>query len=112
MNSLRGVKGDSVRGQYKTGIELCSSQLSRNLVMASTTSAQLASFSRVQEILAPLNLSVDDYREIAHDMGVAMTRGYSNITRPYSSVKMFPSYVTNIPTGNGKPAYMLMHFNV
>ncbi|VDD84178.1 unnamed protein product [Mesocestoides corti] len=58
-----------------------------------------AIFERVQEILQPLCLDQDAYKAIMMKILDAMIRGLNLETRPISSIKMFPSFVTRFPTG-------------
>ncbi|CAH8563309.1 unnamed protein product [Heterobilharzia americana] len=65
-------------------------------------------FSKVVEILKPLDLSVVDYEEICERMNEAMRLGLQKSTNEKSSIKMFPSYVTRTPNGTEVGNYLAL----
>ncbi len=65
------------------------------------TDYQDSSIARVEEVLKGLTLDVDHYREVMLRMQTAMENGLSTASRSRSSIKMYPTYVTKLPSGNG-----------
>lgn len=53
-------------------------------------------------LLKPLDLKLGDYEEFCKKMDETMSLGLKKSTRHLSSIKMFPTYVYNIPNGTGK----------
>lgn len=58
-------------------------------------------YEEVQKILEPMNLRIEDYANIRDKIIDAMVRGLKLKTRESSSIKMFPSFVTRFPSGEG-----------
>lgn len=57
--------------------------------------------SRVTEIMHPFELSMEDFMDIKNALLAALRSGLKIKRREKSSVKMYPSYVTKMPTGEG-----------
>ena len=55
--------------------------------------------ARVQAILKPLSLSLDQMRDIGERMNKEMDLGLGKDTHATASLKMFPTYVENLPDG-------------
>ncbi len=64
-----------------------------------------SSRTRVDEILQAFGLGNAVYHDIMLRMKHAMEKGLSIADRSVSSVKMYPSFVTDVPTGNGNFSY-------
>ena len=58
-------------------------------------------YENASNILKPLNLGLEDYEVIRDKIVEAMRLGLNLKTRESSSIKMFPSFVTKLPTGRG-----------
>lgn len=66
-------------------------------------------YDEVQKILEPLNLKIEDYANIRDRIIDAMVRGLKLKTRESSSIKMFPSFVTRFPSGEGSSLFAFNH---
>lgn len=62
-------------------------------------------FQKVVDITHPFELSMEDYMDIKNALLAALRSGLKLKRREKSSVKMYPSYVTKMPTGEGKIKY-------
>lgn len=65
-------------------------------------------YERVEKLLQPLVLSIENYKNIRDKLLDAMDRGLKVDTRESSSVKMYPSFVTRFPTGKEKGQYLAL----
>ncbi len=59
-------------------------------------------FKDVQDIMRQFELSIEDYLDIKNALIAALRSGLKLRRREKSSVKMYPSYVTKMPNGDGK----------
>ena len=64
-------------------------------------------FQKVNEVMHPFELSMEDYMDIKNALLAALRSGLKLKRRDKSSVKMYPSYVTKMPTGEGKFTHLL-----
>lgn len=58
-------------------------------------------FQQVLDVMQPFRLSMEDYMDIKNALLAALRSGLKLRRRDKSSVKMYPSYVTKMPTGEG-----------
>ena len=58
-------------------------------------------YDDVCKILQPLDLGIEDYKTIRDRVLKAILLGLQLGTRDSSSIKMFPTFVTRLPTGKG-----------
>ena len=56
-------------------------------------------------------LSADDYIDVMESLEVEMNRGLDERTHPTAAVRMFPTYVCSLPTGQGTYIYIRLVFN-
>ncbi len=63
---------------------------------------QVASITHVEkEVLKGIKVGPDHYREVMLRMQTAMENGLSTASRSCSSIKMYTTCVTKLPSGNG-----------
>lgn len=67
-----------------------------------------AIFERVEKLLQPLILGKEDYENIRDKALDAMNRGLQLKSREASSIKMYPSFVTRLPTGKEKGQFLAL----
>lgn len=66
-------------------------------------------FQKVVEVIRPFELSMEDYMDIKNALLAALRSGLKLKRREKSSVKMYPSYVTKMPTGEGFNLFFVLH---
>nr|QSD99915.1 hexokinase [Echinococcus granulosus] len=64
--------------------------------------------NQVLEVMHPFRLSMEDYMDIKNALLAALRSGLNLSRRDKSSVKMYPSYVTNMPTGEECGQYLAL----
>ncbi|VDN10965.1 unnamed protein product [Dibothriocephalus latus] len=67
-----------------------------------------AVFKGVQDVMKDFELSIEDYLDIKNALLAALRSGLKLNRRDKSSVKMYPSYVTRMPTGNECGQYLAL----
>ncbi|VUZ47087.1 unnamed protein product [Hymenolepis diminuta] len=65
-------------------------------------------FQKVVDITHPFELSMEDYMDIKNALLAALRSGLKLKRREKSSVKMYPSYVTKMPTGEECGQYLAL----
>ncbi|KAL7063423.1 hypothetical protein AAHC03_01293 [Spirometra sp. Aus1] len=70
--------------------------------MMNAPEVDIAVLKGVQDVMKDFELSIEDYRDIKNALLAALRSGLKLNRRDKSSVKMYPSYVTRMPTGKGK----------
>nr|CDS23579.1 hexokinase [Echinococcus granulosus] len=65
-------------------------------------------FQQVLEVMHPFRLSMEDYMDIKNALLAALRSGLKLRRRDKSSVKMYPSYVTKMPTGEECGQYLAL----
>ncbi|KAM7539863.1 hypothetical protein Aperf_G00000042332 [Anoplocephala perfoliata] len=67
-----------------------------------------AIYESVEKLLQPLILSKEDYENVRGKILDAMNRGLQLKSRDSSSIKMYPSFVTRLPTGKEKGQFLAL----